>query len=71
MCIRDRNVAAVVKQLVDHFAEGLDDGPIGITIPAVVTHGVTRTAANIDKSWINAPAERIFEDALGLSLIHI
>ena len=31
----------------------------------MVTHGVTRTAANIDKSWINAPAERIFEDALG------
>ena len=60
-----QNVAAVVRQLVDHFAEGLDDGPIGITIPAVVTHGVTRTAANIDKSWINAPAERIFEDALG------
>lgn len=59
------NVAAVVGQIVDHFAAEIGDGPIGITIPAVVTHGVTRTAANIDKSWIDAPAERIFAEALG------
>lgn len=59
------NVAAVVKQIVDHFADDLGDGPVGITIPAVVQHGVTRSAANIDKSWIDAPAEKIFEDVLG------
>ena len=41
------------------------DGPIGVTIPAVVTHGQTRSAANIDKSWIDAEAEKIFEDHLG------
>jgi len=60
-----KNVAQVVKQIVEAFAEDLADGPVGITIPAVVTHGVTRSAANIDKSWIDAPAERIFEDVLG------
>lgn len=59
------NVAEVVKQIVDHFADTIGDGPIGVTIPAVVTHGQTRTAANIDKSWIDAPAEKIFEDMLG------
>lgn len=60
-----QNVAAVVKQIVDHFSGDLGSGPAGITIPAVVTHGTTRSAANIDKSWIDAPAERIFEDVLG------
>lgn len=60
------NVAKVVAEIVDHFSDTLGKkAPIGITIPAVVTHGVTRSAANIDKSWIDAPAEEIFEDELG------
>lgn len=58
-------VAGVVKQIVDHFAEQLGEGPIGITVPAIVSHGVTRSAANIDPSWVDAPAEQIFEDLLG------
>ena len=58
-------VALVVKAIVDNFADEVGDGPVGITIPAVVTHGVTRTAANIHKSWIDASAELIFEDVLG------
>src|ERR671917_1058692 len=60
-----KNVAAVVGEIVDHFADQIGDGPIGVTIPAVVTHGKTRSAANIDKSWIDAEAEKIFEDHLG------
>lgn len=59
------NVALVVKEIVDAFADQVGDSPIGVTIPAVVTHGVTRSAANIDKSWIDAPAEAIFSEALG------
>ena len=59
------NVAAVVEQIVDHFAKTIGDGPIGITIPSVVTHGQTRSAANIDKEWIDAPAAMIFEKRLG------
>lgn len=58
------NVAKVVAKIVDNFAEDIGDGPIGVTIPAVVTHGQTRSAANIDHSWIDAPAEKIFEDVL-------
>ncbi len=64
-----QNVAAVVKEIVDHFADQIGDGPIGVTIPAVVTHGQTRSAANIDKSWIDAPAEQIFEDQLGRGIV--
>lgn len=63
------NVARVVAEIVNSFADQMDDGPIGITIPAVVTHGQTRTAANIDPSWIDAPAERIFSDALGRQVV--
>ena len=61
-----KNVAAVVAEIVEHFLPIIGpDGPIGITIPAVVTHGQTRSAANIDKSWIDCQAEKIFEDKLG------
>jgi polyphosphate glucokinase len=59
------NVAAVVAKIVDNFADRIGDGPIGVTIPAVVTHGRTRSAANIDKAWIDCPAEQVFEDVLG------
>ena len=60
-----QNVAEVVAEIVQHFLPTIGDGPIGITIPAVVTHGQTRSAANIDKSWIDCQAEKIFEDKLG------
>lgn len=58
------NVADVVAQVVDHFADELGDGPIGVTFPAIVQHGVTLSAANVDKSWINAPAEKILVSRL-------
>ena len=63
------NVASIVAEIVAEFADEMGDGPIGITIPAVVTHGVTRSAANIDKSWINAPAEKIFSERLGRPVV--
>ncbi len=40
-----KTIAAVVKEF------GWT-GPLGVTYPGVVTHGVVRTAANVDKSWI-------------------
>ena len=63
------NVADVVAEIVAGFADQIGDSPIGITIPSVVTHGVTRSAANIDKSWIDAPAEKIFAERLGRSVV--
>ncbi|MBO0812725.1 MAG: ROK family protein [Microlunatus sp.] len=63
------NIAKVAQQVVDEFAALIGDGPIGITIPAVVTHGTTRSAANIDKSWINHPAEKTFEAVLGRDIV--
>jgi len=63
------NVADVVAEIVAGFADQIGDSPIGITIPSVVTHGVTRSAANIDKSWIDAPAEKIFAERLGRPVV--
>jgi polyphosphate glucokinase len=64
-----KNVAAVVGEIVEHFSDQIGDGPLGVTIPAVVTHGRSRSAANIDKSWIDAEAEKIFEDHLGRDIM--
>ncbi len=58
-------VADVVAEIADHFADQIGDSPIGVTIPAIASHGITRSAANIDKSWIDAPAEQIFSERLG------
>ena len=64
-----KNVAEVVGEIVESFSQITGDGPIGVTIPAVVTHGKTRSAANIDKSWIDAEAEKIFEEHLGRDIL--
>lgn len=41
-------------------------GPIGCGFPAVVTNGITKTASNIDKSWIDFQAEEYFRKELKL-----
>lgn len=62
-------VAKVVKQIVDelmtrkHAPEA--DAPVGITFPAIISHGVARSAANVDKSWIDADVDTIFSKELG------
>ncbi len=56
-------VADVVAQIVQHFEWS---GSVGITFPAVVQHGVVRTAANVDKSWIDFDADALFDQRLGL-----
>jgi len=57
------NVAKTVKELVKHFKW---KGPIGIGFPAIVQQGVVRSAANIDKSWINTDARKLFSEATKL-----
>ncbi|KIF03540.1 polyphosphate glucokinase, partial [Streptomyces sp. RSD-27] len=55
-------VAGGVVEVVRNFSW---DGPIGVTFPGVVTHGVTRTAANVDKAWIGLDAASLFSERLG------
>jgi polyphosphate glucokinase len=42
----------LVDCFVDIDRESGVAGPVGLAVPCVVKHGVARTAANIDKSWI-------------------
>lgn len=59
-------VIEVIAQLVEHFADDIDKtAPIGITVPAVVQHGLVRSAANIDPTWINFEGEKAMEKRLG------
>jgi len=62
-------VGDVIGQIVDHFEDVRGDSPIGVTIPGVVTHGVVRTAANIDKSWLDFEAEDMLEKKLGHDIV--
>lgn len=55
-------VAGTVAEIVTQFSW---DGPVGITVPAVVKAGVTYSAANIDPSWIGTNAEALFASYLG------
>ncbi|MEU0224096.1 polyphosphate--glucose phosphotransferase [Streptomyces sp. NPDC006284] len=56
-------VADGVKQVVEHFGW---TGPVGLTFPGVVTGGATvRTAANVDKGWIDTDARALFAERLG------
>jgi polyphosphate glucokinase len=55
-------VAATVAEIVAHFDW---QGPVGLTVPGVVKHGVVHTAANIDRAWIGTDAAALFGDAIG------
>jgi polyphosphate glucokinase len=46
-------VAKTIAAVVNEFGWS---GPLGVTYPGVVTHGIARTAANVDKSWIGTNA---------------
>jgi polyphosphate glucokinase len=55
-------VARVVAQLV---VGARWEGLIGATFPAVIKHGVARSAANVDPAWIGTDADKVFTDAVG------
>lgn len=55
-------VADGVAEVVGNFGWS---GPVGITFPGVVMGGVTRTAANVDKGWVDVDAAKLLSDRLG------
>jgi polyphosphate glucokinase len=59
------DVTSVVEAAAEVAGQFGDFDRIGITFPGVVVDGVTRTAANVDKSWLDAPAAQLFSDRLG------
>jgi polyphosphate glucokinase len=54
-------VRETVAELVDRLGFA---GPAGVALPGVVQHGVARTAANIDPSWIGTPLPDLLDDVL-------
>ncbi|GAA2996517.1 polyphosphate--glucose phosphotransferase [Streptomyces fulvorobeus] len=55
-------VAGCVAEVVGHFDW---QGPVGVTFPGVVTDGITRTAANVDKGWIDMDARALLAERIG------
>ncbi|TDQ45755.1 polyphosphate--glucose phosphotransferase [Actinorugispora endophytica] len=59
-------VASVVAEIAAAFPEHVTaDCPLGATFPAVIQHGVARSAANVDASWIGANVEHLLAKATG------
>ena len=55
-------LAGVLKTLI---AQHCWQGPVGVGFPAAIQHGVVRTAANIDNSFIDLPIADYFSQATG------
>lgn len=56
-------IAVVVKQIAAAFPDV--SGPVGFAFPSVVTGGIARTAANVDKAWIGTDGARLVREATG------
>lgn len=63
-------VAAVVAEVVDsfHLPHSL---PVGVTFPAVIQHGVARSAANVDDSWIGTDVSAVVAAATGRQVLAV
>lgn len=61
-------VAAVVKQIVAELMSRdtapAEDSPVGVDFPAIIAHGVARSAANVDKSWIGTDVDELLSKEL-------
>ena len=58
-------VAPVVGHIVRSFGRASGRHPVGVTFPAVIQHGVARTAANVDKAWIGVDVDDLLTAELG------
>jgi polyphosphate glucokinase len=61
-----KNVAKVIADIARGFAW---NGPIGVTYPGIVRHGVTLTAANVDKGWVGTNAQALLQEATGCPVV--
>ena len=56
-------IAEIFVELLAKFPDS--SGPVGVTVPGVVRHGVVHSAANIDSAWIGTDADALFTEATG------
>jgi polyphosphate glucokinase len=57
-------VADVVAKVVDGFGHSAGRRPVGVTFPAVIQHGVARTAANVDERWVDTDVDALLTATL-------
>jgi len=58
------DVTSVVEAVAEVAGKFSGYDRVGVTFPGVVVDGVTRTAANVDKSWLDARAADLFSARL-------
>jgi polyphosphate glucokinase len=58
-------VGAIVAELMNRPDAPHPDAPVGVTFPAIIVHGVARSAANVDDSWIGTDVDGLLEKELG------
>jgi len=57
---------AAIARVIGEVSRRLHaEGPIGITFPAVIRHGIVGSAANVDASWIGTDGDALFAAATG------
>lgn len=61
--------ADVVAKIVKKFAGQIGDGPIGLTIPAPVVHGVVTLMANLDQAWVGVNVDELLSERLGRKVV--
>jgi polyphosphate glucokinase len=59
-------VARVVANIAEQFQW---KGMIGCTFPAVIRHGVVRTAANVDRAWVNKDGRALLQKSTGCRVV--
>ena len=63
-------VAVTVAELLGSFDLPMDT-PIGLTFPAVIQHGVARTAANVDGSWIGTDVPAVIRETTDRTVVAV
>lgn len=62
-------MAKTMKELVKQI--GWKDGIIGVGFPAIISNGTAKSAANIDKSWIDTSVSDTFKEVTNCPVIAV
>ena len=65
------DIVDAIGLIIADIGPAADAVPLGVCVPSVVRHGVTKTAANISDTWIDFPAEEYLEKALGRQIVFL
>lgn len=57
-------VAQIVAELSTRPGAPGPEVPVGVTFPAIIQHGIARSAANVDQSWVDTDVDGLFSKVL-------